>query len=176
MAERPAGGRDLGIGLLGRHFERDVERRMLGQKRQKMVEYGNACVDSRPAGAVDVDTCLQPAFLPRIADGRHPFEPGYLSLIGLPLSRAAALRMVGRSEPVPLILDGTFDQLPFPLVERVLDALAKVSSLVQVIYLSSGDVAEQWVKRQDEMLAATVSVTDLSGEKRSWMRSSSAAY
>src|SRR2546423_3034345 len=64
---------------------------MLGQKRQKMVEYGNACVDSSPAGAVDVDTCLQPAFLPRIADGRHPFEPGYRSLIGLPLSRAAAL-------------------------------------------------------------------------------------
>src|SRR6266550_1269648 len=72
LAERPAGGRDLGIGLLRRHLEREVERRVLGQERQKMVEYGNACVDSRPAGAVDVDTCLQPAFLTRIADRRHP--------------------------------------------------------------------------------------------------------
>jgi hypothetical protein len=74
------------------------------------------------------------------------------------LSRAAGLRMAARGESVPLIIDGAFDTLPPHLVVRLFAALAKVSSMVQVIYLSSGRVAEDWVKRQHEMLAAKVTV------------------
>jgi hypothetical protein len=74
------------------------------------------------------------------------------------LSRAAGLRMAARGESVPLIIDGAFDTLPPHLVGRLFAALAKISAMVQVIYLSSGNVAEDWVKRQSEMLAAKVTV------------------
>jgi predicted nucleic acid-binding Zn-ribbon protein len=74
------------------------------------------------------------------------------------LSRAAGLRMAARGESVPLIIDGAFDTLPPHLVGRLFAALAKISAMVQVVYLSSGNVAEDWVKRQSEMLAAKVTV------------------
>jgi hypothetical protein len=74
------------------------------------------------------------------------------------LSRAAGLRMAARGESVPLIIDAAFDDLPPHLVVRLFAALAKISSMVQVVYLSSGHVAEDWVKRQNEMLAAKVQV------------------
>lgn len=74
------------------------------------------------------------------------------------LSRSAGLRMAARGESVPMIIDAAFDTLPPHLVVRLFAALAKVSSMVQVVYLSSGNVAEDWVKRQNEMLAAKVTV------------------
>lgn len=59
---------------------------------------------------------------------------------------------------VPLVLDAAFDDLDQITVSQLLTSLGKVSSMVQVIYLSSTEAAERWVRVQDERLAAQVFV------------------
>ena len=76
MAEGSACGRHLRVGLFRRHLERYVERGMLGQEPQQVVEHGNAGLDRRSAGAVDLDPRLKPAFLARVTGHRHPSKQG----------------------------------------------------------------------------------------------------
>ena len=55
LAQRAAGVRDLGLGRARRHFEREVERRIDGERRQQVVEDRNAGGDVRLAASSDVD-------------------------------------------------------------------------------------------------------------------------
>jgi chromosome segregation ATPase len=72
------------------------------------------------------------------------------------LAKAAALRRAGRGESIPLVIDGAFDSLSPELAERVLDVFPKIGHIVQIVYLASGDLAEKWAKRQDEMSVGVV--------------------
>lgn len=74
------------------------------------------------------------------------------------LTHAASLRQVAKGETVPLILDAAFDDFPPVLMTRMMAVLMRIAPLVQVIYLTSNKKAENWVRAQDEMLAAKVTV------------------
>ena len=76
LAEGPACCRHLGVGLLGRHLERDIERGVLRQEHQEVVEHGDSGLDRRSSRSVDVDPRLQPAFLSRVPGQRHPSKQG----------------------------------------------------------------------------------------------------
>ena len=76
LAERAPGGGDLGVRLLRRNLECEVEGRVLGQQRQQVVENGNPRVGGGPAGPVHRDPCLKPAFLARVTGLGHPSTEG----------------------------------------------------------------------------------------------------
>jgi hypothetical protein len=58
LTQRSACGRHLRIGLFRGHLEDDVERRVLGEEGQEVVEHRNSGLDRRSAGAADVDPRL----------------------------------------------------------------------------------------------------------------------
>jgi len=73
LAERMPRSLDLLLGLAGRDLEREVERGVLREQPEQVVEHGHAGRDVRPAAARDVDASVQAARLVRLAGPRgHP--------------------------------------------------------------------------------------------------------
>jgi subtilisin family serine protease len=122
LTERPAGGRDLGVRLLGGDLERDVERRMLGEECQEVVEDRNAGVDRCFAGAVDLDPRLQPAFLARVPGHSHPSKQGIAAPSAHRYGSWRFLRTVcGQMRP------------PLPKLSRLVAFAALAAALVLVL-------------------------------------------
>ena len=67
LSERAPGCRDLRLGLSGRDLEREVERRVLREQSEHVVEHRDTRRDLSLAGAVDVDASVELPGLIRLA-------------------------------------------------------------------------------------------------------------
>ena len=65
------------------------------------------------------------------------------------LSRLSGLRIVGQAGALPLVVDDAFQQFPDHTLHNMLGLFARVSRVMQIIYLSDDARVAEWASGLD---------------------------